>query len=639
MSISLLQSISINDGDIDWVEGILGNIRFDECRRNIIKNMDAIDIQAFPGTGKTTVLVAKLAIIAQKWPYANRGICVLSHTNVAREEIESRLGQTPVGRKLLSYPHFIGTLHSFFDAFVSMPWLQSKGFNIKIIDNELILNNRWYRLSHGTRQYLDRQRLTPTCCQATQIPLKIDISCGESTISYRDVISVITDSYSRGEFTFDEMLLYASDAFRNNPSMTQSIQNRFPILLIDEAQDTSADQWNLIKTAFPENSSLSVRLSFGDRNQAIFNSYQKDENIAEFPRRNALTIANSKRFNSSIARLANPLALYQSGMMGETTEFDNISDKHTIFLFDKTRIDSIIPCYARLVLECFSDEVLMANQKYGCHVIGMVHSINETDADPNKFPRNVSDYWSNYNPSISGRSFKPSHMVEYCRLGHQTFFQERNTYSLVDWVSRGLRRYLNMNSANQIPLTTNAFRALCDLLPENKHSAFRNELFNIMFSDISNKDVWLIVARRFKSLATDMFELQAINNDMLSWKETPVGTDNANANNIYVYYDLQNQRSVQLTFGSIHSVKGRTHLSTLVIDTFWYKSNIKALLPWLCNTPPKNIGVQNATRLKCHYVALTRAKGLICIALPVDDVDEAAKEKLILNGWKIKVLQ
>ena len=638
MSIDLLQSISINDNDIDWIEAVLGNILFDECRRNIIKNMNSVDIQAFPGTGKTTVLIAKLAILARKWSYANRGICVLSHTNVAREEIEERLGQTPVGRKLLSYPHFIGTLHSFFDTFVSIPWLQSNDIRIKIIDNDLVLNNRWHRLSYGTKLYLSNHNLSPASCQAIQIPLKIDIGCGESTNSYKNVISVIAESYSKGEFTFNEMLLYAAAAFINNPSMAQNIQNRFPMLLIDEAQDTSTDQWALIKSAFPENSCFSIRQSFGDSNQAIFNSYQSDEITTEFPRKNALTIANSKRFNASIACLADPLSLIQSGMVGEATEFDNLSDKHTIFLFDKTMIGSVIPTYAQLVLDCFSDGVLMANQKYGCHVIGMVHSINETVVDLAKFPRSVCDYWDAYNPSGSGRSANPEYLIEYFRFGHQAFCQENSTYGLVDWISRGLRRYINMNLADQIPYTTNAFRAICQLLSESKQAEFRNELFSIMFSNISNKDSWLAVASKIQKLMIE-FELPATRNDMLAWQETPNSTVNTEANNVYVYNDRENHRSVQLTFGSIHSVKGRTHLSTLVIDTFWYKSNIQSLLPWLCKTPPKKIGVQNATRIKCHYVALTRAKGLVCIALPIDSVDEAEKNKLILNGWNIKVLQ
>ena len=105
-----IDEITITDVDIDWVEGILdGNIKFDQPRRNIIKNLESIDIQAFPGSGKTTILVAKLAILAKKWTSTTSGICVLSHTNVAREEIEKRLGNTEIGAELLRYPHFIGS--------------------------------------------------------------------------------------------------------------------------------------------------------------------------------------------------------------------------------------------------------------------------------------------------------------------------------------------------------------------------------------------------------------------------------------------------------------------------------------------------------------------------------------------------
>lgn len=122
MGIERLTNIEITDEDILWAEDIMGGkIHFDSARADVIKNMESVDIQAFPGSGKTTILVAKLAILAKKWTYSNVGICVLSHTNVAREEIEERLGNTEIGRKLLSYPHFIGTMHSFFDKFVALP--------------------------------------------------------------------------------------------------------------------------------------------------------------------------------------------------------------------------------------------------------------------------------------------------------------------------------------------------------------------------------------------------------------------------------------------------------------------------------------------------------------------------------------
>lgn len=84
----IISEIDINDEDIKWIKSIMPDLDFDECRIDILKNMTSVDIHACPGSGKTTLLVAKLAILAKKWPYPNKGICVLSHTNVAREEIQ-----------------------------------------------------------------------------------------------------------------------------------------------------------------------------------------------------------------------------------------------------------------------------------------------------------------------------------------------------------------------------------------------------------------------------------------------------------------------------------------------------------------------------------------------------------------------
>ena len=107
MSIDKLQDICITDDDIAWVESIMGHgIQFDEPRRNVIKNLESVDVQAFPGSGKTTTLVAKLAILAKKWPYSNAGICVLSHTNVAREENREKVRQHKRRKEITFLPTF-----------------------------------------------------------------------------------------------------------------------------------------------------------------------------------------------------------------------------------------------------------------------------------------------------------------------------------------------------------------------------------------------------------------------------------------------------------------------------------------------------------------------------------------------------
>ncbi len=44
-----------------------------------------------------------------------------------------------------------------------------------------------------------------------------------------------------------------------------------------------------------------------------------------------------------------------------------------------------------------------------------------------------------------------------------------------------------------------------------------------------------------------------------------------------------------MEFGSIHSVKGRTHLATLVLETFMKSHNMKSILDYLCGEPPKRM--------------------------------------------------
>ena len=57
--------------------------------------------------------------------------------------------------------------------------------------------------------------------------------------------------------------------------------------------------------------------------------------------------------------------------------------------------------------------------------------------------------------------------------------------------------------------------------------------------------------------------------------------------NQYLFQNPESKRYVELQFGSIHSVKGRTHLATLILETYNKTHNIKAILKDLCNKPVK----------------------------------------------------
>ncbi len=64
------------------------------------------------------------------------------------------------------------------------------------------------------------------------------------------LLSVIEKTQKDGYFTFGEMLLYAQKVLKEWDEIPKAIQRRFPILFIDEAQDTDTFQWDLLKRAF-----------------------------------------------------------------------------------------------------------------------------------------------------------------------------------------------------------------------------------------------------------------------------------------------------------------------------------------------------------------------------------------------------
>ena len=99
-----MNKIIINSQDIKEAENVLGlEEGFDEQRQEVIKCVESKDIVACPGSGKTTALLAKLIILAKKMPFPdNKGICVLTHTNVAINEIKDKLRSK--ASLILSYP-------------------------------------------------------------------------------------------------------------------------------------------------------------------------------------------------------------------------------------------------------------------------------------------------------------------------------------------------------------------------------------------------------------------------------------------------------------------------------------------------------------------------------------------------------
>ena len=220
----------------------------------------------------------------------------------------------------------------------------------------------------------------------------------------------------------------------------------------------------------------------------------------------------------------------------------------------------------------------------------------------------------------------------------------RERSAQMEWLGKGIRRLINnAKNTNFIPSTKNSFASILKQLPdESAQNLVRQHFMNLAEIDISNEEGW----KQAQAILVDLlaaFDTSLNNNakKFLKWAPSPafndLGKDGLTISNRYIFQDTNTNRSVGLEFGSIHSVKGRTHLATLVLETYSKSHNIKAILRWLRGFPPKSVGAQ-ADRLKCQYVAMTRAKGLLCIAIPIEFVDESSKKDLQRLGWSIRVI-
>jgi hypothetical protein len=139
-------------------------------------------------------------------------------------------------------------------------------------------------------------------------------------------------------------------------------------------------------------------------------------------------------------------------------------------------------------------------------------------------------------------------------------------------------------------------------------------------------------------------------NNFLEWPKRPeirnVGdSDDTHGIEPNSYRVRDGDRFVDINLGSIHSVKGQTHLATLIVETFLYNHCLEAALNWL--TGARSNGGQcsprERDRLLSTFVAMTRPTHLLCLAMRSSSLGTGEAlttnlEKLAERGWQIQRL-
>jgi len=188
-------------------------------------------------------------------------VCVISHTNAAREEIEKLLSAHPSAGAFLNYPHFVGTVTKFVDHFIALPYLRGLGWSVRRIDDEVFTAVACAKLAskprlramarsaeHKVKGWISRMELARDFeCDPLQPlrALKIKHRPRQSLPSSPTGVELQElkgEMVKAGLYRFADMTVLANKALDAYPELVNRIRLRFPLVILDEAQDTNGEQ-------------------------------------------------------------------------------------------------------------------------------------------------------------------------------------------------------------------------------------------------------------------------------------------------------------------------------------------------------------------------------------------------------------
>lgn len=653
----------IADHEITWASELMGLgangfavIDGDDSRPRAIRNLETCDFEACPGSGKTTLLVAKLAILASRWPYRQRGICVLSHTNAARDEIEQRLGATGPSAALVRYPHFIGTIHGFVNEYLAIPWLRSRGKPIRLIDTSTALKRRYQKLEWKWRMAMEKRGLDMYALQYDRPDYS---GANKGTLSRDTDLCRALEAATRagseeGYLCFDEMFVWAKELLDKHTEVAADLCMRFPLVFIDEAQDNSELQSAMLHRIFRQGTVSSVRQRFGDSNQAIYAHASAEGAQTDcFPSGQLQNLPCSYRFSQGIADAAKGLGIIPQALngLGPTrlrVKRDALSP--VLFLFDDNSVRNVLPRYGEYLFTAFSAEELATGV---FTAIAGVHELDEEKATP--IPRAMGHYAPQYNPVIARKEAVSATFKQYLSKASRELNERGNAQVLVNALASALTRLCELAGAAAVTALArrSAHRRLLETLSGSAGEETYSELLDrtLAAEGTFNDEEWAQVlplvldivfqltgTRALKEEATEFLARSDISPSDCAQDD---GTVTVMGN---VYSHPSQDPKVHIRLGSIHSIKGETHTATLVLDSFFHKHHLSELKPWILGErtggmkkklrgKPELEGSRILGRLKLHYVAMTRPSHLLCLAMRRDAFIDSELEILKERGW------
>lgn len=280
-------------------------------------------VLAGAGSGKTRVIVHRIAWFLVSGQASSANILAVTFTNKAANEMRSRIEQ------LISLPtsnFWVGTFHGIahrilrrHHAVLALP----DNFQIIDSDDQLRLVKRTIR-----EIGLDEEVCEPKKAQSFINKQKDEGRRPQDTLPspmpeiamYNEVYRTYDNTCKRsGLLDFAEILLLSYELLRDNDAVRRDYQQQFSHILVDEFQDTNTIQYQWLKMLIGENSSITI---VGDDDQSIYGwRGARIENIHRFSKdfkdTETVRLEQNYRSTQTILNAANKLIVNNESRLGK----------------------------------------------------------------------------------------------------------------------------------------------------------------------------------------------------------------------------------------------------------------------------------------------------------------------------------
>jgi DNA helicase-2/ATP-dependent DNA helicase PcrA len=292
-------------------------------REAVASGDEHVLVLAGAGSGKTRVLVHRLAWLIQVNHVSPLGILAVTFTNKAAGEMRERTGEL---LRVSTRPLWIGTFHGIAHRLLRMHWKEAglpEAFQILDAEDQQRLLRRIIRdegMDEAQWPARQAQWFINARKDEGQRPQHIEHFDHPVNSTWVHVYQRYQDYCDRGGLVdFAELLLRAHELWLEQPKVLDHYRKRLQHLLIDEFQDTNAIQYAWLRMLAGSTGRVFV---VGDDDQSIYGwRGAKVENVQhflnDFPDVRTVRLEQNYRSTGNILEGANALIANNAGRLGK----------------------------------------------------------------------------------------------------------------------------------------------------------------------------------------------------------------------------------------------------------------------------------------------------------------------------------